>query len=494
MRSVRAHRAIALALMLALMLVLSTGPVVEAAVGDTAADRVVGQPDDSSGIPNVDGISAQGLNGPFGVAFDADGNLFVADAENNRVLGYIAPLRSDSVADLVVGQPDFGSGVANNGGVSASSLFRPAGVAVGAAGDLYVADAGNNRVLQYDRPFATDTVADYVVGQPDFLSNEHNGGGLSAASLFLPVGVALDVAGNLWVVDEGNHRVLEYDDPIATADRVADLVLGQQSFDTGTPNLTGIDARSLSFPIGIGLDERGNVWVADTGNNRVLEYDDPKHLDAVADRVLGQPSFASNARNVSGRVDAAGLSGPVAVGVGPDGSVWVCDVLNNRVLTYTAPLVTGDGIADRVLGQPDVNSSDPNEGGISARSLSSPRGVAIDLDGNIAVADFANSRVVLFETPLPIVTSIEVKRPATGRPRLVVRGFGMESGSAVVEVNRTQLATTKYREIAADGSARRLVASDPEFGTRLPRGARVRIVVVNTRTGGRSAPVSFTVR
>src|SRR5206468_9593666 len=127
-------------------------------------------------------------------------------------------------ADLVIGQPDFFSFACNNGGVRANSLCSPRGVALDGAGNLYVADTDNRRVLEYDTPFTSGTTADRVFGQGgSFTSNLCNNGGLSANSLCSPRHVALDGAGNLYVADTDNNRVLEYDTPLnsgTTADRV----------------------------------------------------------------------------------------------------------------------------------------------------------------------------------------------------------------------------------------------------------------------------------
>jgi uncharacterized repeat protein (TIGR01451 family) len=150
---------------------------------------------------------------------DAAGNLYVADFNNSRVLEYNTPLTTDTVADRVFGQAgSFTSGTCNLGGVSASSLCNPFGVAVDAAGNLYVADFNNHRVLEYDTPLTTDTVADRVFGQAgSFTSGTCNLGGVSASSLCRPLGVGLDGADNLYVADGNNHRVLEYDSPLAAA-------------------------------------------------------------------------------------------------------------------------------------------------------------------------------------------------------------------------------------------------------------------------------------
>jgi NHL repeat len=167
-------------------------------------------------------------------------------------------------------------------------------VAVDSAGNLYVADTHNNRVLEYDSPFTTDTVADRVFGQSgNFNSQTCNLGGISASSLCQPFGVAVDSAGNLYVEDDFNRRVLEYDSPLTT-DAVADRVFGQPDFTSGSGQpCAPPSASTLCSTRGVALDFAGNVYITDSG--RVLEYDSPLTTDTVADRVFGQGgSFTSN--------------------------------------------------------------------------------------------------------------------------------------------------------------------------------------------------------
>ncbi len=331
---------------------------------DTVADLVLGKPNFITSKCNIDFVvykvvSASTLCYPFGVVVDAAGNVYVTDVGNNRVLVYLDPQNTDTVADLVLGQPNFTSRTANNGGVSASSLHAPHGVAVDTAGNVHVADLLNNRVLEYHTPLTTDTVADVVLGQPNFTSNTANNGGISASSLNNPREVAGDAAGNVYVADVGNHRVLVYLDPQNT-DTVADLVLGKPNFITSKCKIDFVvdkvvavvgssSASTLCLPFGVVVDAAGNVYVAD-GNNRVLEYHTPLTTDTVADVVLGQPNFTSNTAN-NGGVSASSLYGPHGVAVDTAGNVYVADLYNNRVLVYDgfldlAPMPTCAGYDD----------------------------------------------------------------------------------------------------------------------------------------------------
>ena len=169
-------------------------------------------------------------------------------------------------------------------GASANSLCKPFGVAVDGAGNVYVADSGNSRVLEYDKPLAGgDTVADEVFGQPNGFATAgcNRGGQPGAANLCAPGYVAVDSTGNLYVSDRNNSRVLEYDNPLAS-DTVADHVLGQfGSFTSGICNNSdnnlrpAVNAGSLCAPAGLALDGSNNLYVADAANSRVLRFATP---------------------------------------------------------------------------------------------------------------------------------------------------------------------------------------------------------------------------
>jgi hypothetical protein len=240
------------------------------------ADVVLGQADFLGNAPHEGGaVSAAGFSQPFGLALDPAGNLYVVDYGDSRVLRFAPPFVTNMNASQVFGQPNFTSNTANNGGISASTLNAPGYAKVDAAGNLYVTDYTNNRVLVYNTPLSSDTVADRVFGQPNFTTSTANTGGISAQTMNNPDGIAFDAAGNLYISDQANHRILVFFSPL-TSTGTANRVFGQGgNFTSNNANNGGRSAGSLRLPTGLALDAKGNLYVCDNFNNRILSYDHP---------------------------------------------------------------------------------------------------------------------------------------------------------------------------------------------------------------------------
>ncbi len=210
----------------------------------------------------------------------------MADYGNQRVLEYNTPLASggDTTADRVFGEANnLFTADCNKGGLSASSLCNPAGIALDGASpsNLYVADSGNNRVLMFSKPLLTDTIADGVGAQVLFTlgtANFIDGQGFDFNGLF-DIGegtVAIDKSASpnrVYVADGGNNRVLAWSDVAAFKTHApAQKLFGQPNFLVTTANNGGIMATTLDVPSGVAVDGAGNLYVADTDNSRVLEY------------------------------------------------------------------------------------------------------------------------------------------------------------------------------------------------------------------------------
>jgi len=296
---------------------------------------------------------------------------------------------ANSTAINVWGQGgSFSSNASNNGSISANSLNAPHGATVDSTGGVYIADSLNNRVLYY--PTAS-TSANRVYGQMgSFTSSISNNGGISADSLSNPVDVAIDINDDLYISDSGNNRVLFYSSGSTTATRV----YGQLgSFTSNSQNNGGVSATSLSGPSGISVVSNGtssSIYIADVNNNRVLYFD---MQNTTASLVYGQSgNFGSNLSN-NGGINANSLNSPFDVAAAPDGGVYISDSFNNRVLYYPA----GSTTATKVFGQSgNFSSNIPNNGGVSADSLNMPFGISSENFGGIYIVDSLNNRVLYF--------------------------------------------------------------------------------------------------
>jgi uncharacterized protein (TIGR03437 family) len=347
--------------------------------------------------------------------------LYVADTGNNRVLGFRSALgfANGQKADIVLGQVDFKSTLPQGPGRTArtTGLATPTALAVNAKGDLYVADAANNRILRFPTPFkqTSDQLPDLVIGQPGFTTINPNQGGISAATLALTVttttgststalsGLAFDPAGNLWATDPFNNRILRYNATAIGADAApgpaADLVLGQGDFTTSAFVPRGSVATTLlaiQLPTGLVFDPSGRLYVSEsvsTQRGRVLIWNAPAFSGQPANRILGVATDATP--NVSDLQYSASPGGLFMVG----NRLGVCDTLNNRLLIYQpVEQWSNDTLtqpAAEVVGQKDFFSGSLNQGGAmpTSSSLARPAGAFYGAN-QLYVADSLNHRIL----------------------------------------------------------------------------------------------------
>ncbi len=341
--------------------------------------------------------AAATLFGPRGVCLPPDGSLWVADTGHHRLLGWRRlPSADNAPADFVIGQRDFSREGRNAGGApGAATLNVPTGIASWRGG-LAVADAWNHRVLIWrEVPSESHHPADVVLGQASAGETLANRGAdrPDAASLHWPYGIA-EIGGRLAVCDTGNRRVLVWDDPQATG-QPADLVLGQADFVTRDENAGGeVSARSMRWPHAAALWQ-GRMAVADAGNNRVMLWDRmPATNGAPSDDVLGQAAPERCDHNMSAYYPSdRTLNMPYALAPA-GGTLVVADTANSRLLGWEAGL-TG-AAARRLSGQPDFAAKGDNRWGTPVRdSLCWPYGLAVR-GGTVAVADSGNNRVLIW--------------------------------------------------------------------------------------------------
>lgn len=292
-------------------------------------------------------------------------------------------------ATYVVGQADFTS---SGAATTQNGLDSSNDVGVDTVNNkLYIADTINHRVLRYAYPITGNQPnAEAVLGQADFTSGEANrGGSVAANTLNAPRRVVVDASGRLWVADSLNRRVLRFDSAHTKANGANADGVLGKADFTSSSSAT--TQSGMAFVAGLGLASDGTLYVADLGNNRVLRFDNAaaKADGATADGVLGQADFTSSAAATT----QAGMEAPSDTCV--DGTtLYVTDHLNNRVLRFDNAATKANGAnADGVLGQLDFTS---NGTAITQSGVDGPYGVDVDAAGRLYVADFYNNRVLVF--------------------------------------------------------------------------------------------------
>jgi sugar lactone lactonase YvrE len=245
---------------------------------------------------------------PSGVALDASGNLFIADVDN----GCIRKVDNNGIITTVAGGGHYGLG--DGGAATSASLIGPSGVAVDASGNLFIADRWNYRIREVD----PDGIITTVAGNGSY-GYSGDGGQATSASLAGPSGVAVDASGNLFIADTYNNVIRKVDNNgIITT--VAGNGINGYSGDGGQAT-----SASLVQPSGVAVDASGDLFIADTWNNRIREV----NPDGIITTVAGNGSF--NYSGDGGQATSASLAGPSGVAVDASGNLFIADMGNFRI-------------------------------------------------------------------------------------------------------------------------------------------------------------------
>ena len=240
---------------------------------------------------------------PYGVATDAAGNVYVADTFNNKIRKIT---QSGEVSTFAGSTYGFADGIG-----AAAQFIHPYGVATDNAGNLYVADSGNSKIRKITPAGVVSTLAGSTPGSVDGVG--------TIAQFNSPTGVATDAAGNVYVADLNNNKIRKI-----TPAGVVTTLAGSGIY--GFANGTGMVAQ-FNYPLGVATDAAGNVYVADSNNNKIRKITPMGVVSTLAGSSLG--GFAD------GTGALAMFKGPIGVATDAAGNVYVGDQLNNRIRKIT---------------------------------------------------------------------------------------------------------------------------------------------------------------
>jgi sugar lactone lactonase YvrE len=310
---------------------------------------------------------------PLGVAVDAQGNVYVADSSNYRI-------REIDLAGNVTtfaGRGTFG----HVDGPSGTAEFQdPSGIAIDSHGNFYVADSAGNRIRKIDPSGNVTTLAGNGTGASTSTGGyaDGTGGPNGSAEFYIPMGVAVDGQGNVYVADTWNNRVRKID-PVGNVTTLAGNGLQSYEDGTGGPNGTA----EFYGPEGLAVDAQGNVYVADSANNRVRKIDTGGNVTTLAGN--GTPGFADGTGGPNGTAE---FLLPMGVAVDSQGNVVVADNASHRIRRIdpagNVTTLAGNGMPSSVDGTGGANGS---------ATFYYPWSVASDAAGNVYVADSGSSSI-----------------------------------------------------------------------------------------------------
>jgi uncharacterized protein (TIGR03437 family) len=298
--------------------------------------------------------TAASLGEPIGVALDGAGNLYIADECNGR----IREVSNGTITTVAGNGSGFFSG--DGGAATSATLHYPGGVTPDASGNLFIADTFNSRIRKVSGGMITT-----VAGNGSF---GFSGDGVAAtrASLSYPLGMATDAASNLYFADSGRIRKLSPSGTITT-------VAGNGSAGFGGDNGSATNA-SLNFPSAVALESTGNLYIADTRNNRIRKVSPGGIITTVAGN--GTAGYTGD----GGAAINAAINAPGGVAADAAGNLYIADTQNQRIRRVS------NGIIQTVVGTGSQGSS--GDGGpATSAGLSFPNALAVDNAGNLYFGD-----------------------------------------------------------------------------------------------------------
>ncbi|HEX3425032.1 MAG TPA: protein kinase [Acidimicrobiales bacterium] len=351
------------------------------------------------------------LNEPTGVAV-AGGDLYIADFGNNRVRRV-----TSGIITTFAGNDMAGSG-GDNGQAINAQLDGPEAVAISRSGGVYITDLGHSEIR-----FVNTGGIIMTVGGSGIAGFGGDNGAATAARINNPVGITVSQDGSVYIADSGNNRVRKIAGGIMTT--VAGNGEGAFAGDGGPPR-----AAQISEPMGVAVSSNGDLYITDTGNNRIRMV---SHGTITTVAGTGEAGFSGD----GGAATAAELNAPTGLAVSAVGDLYIADTANHRIR-----MVSRAGVITTVAGngQEGTQATDPNgDGGAAIQAeLHAPVSVAIGPDGkSIFIADETNNRIRVVNA-----NRIMTRFAGNGNP-----GYSGDGGSAI----NAELDAPEGVAVAADG-------------------------------------------
>ena len=357
-------------------------------------------------------IQAQ-INRVVGLAADAQGNIYLAEELNNRV----RKVDTNGVITTFAGTGAAGfSG--DNGLAAQAQLNGPLGLCVAPSGDIYVNDQGNKRVRKISPAGTITTVAGNGAA-----SHSGDGGPATAAGMVIPIRCAVDKSGNLFIVDQGAHRVRKVD----TSGGISTFAgNGSQGFSgDGGPAAQA----AMNNPTAAATDAAGNLYVTDQSNQRIRRIDSTGTIQTVAGN--GNTSFSGD----GGPATAAAMNFPGGIVLDSSNALYIVDTLNQRIRK-----VSGGNIST-IAGTGAAGYSGDGGPALQAQ-VNNPFAIAIDGAGNLYIGDTINNRIRKIAGPAaqagPSITAAGVTNAASFQtgiaPGGIITIFGSNLGAASGQV------------------------------------------------------------
>lgn len=378
----------------------------------------------------INTVVGGGLQNPGSVAFDKNGNMYIADYFG----GYIRKVSTSGVISIIAGNGEPGYN-GDNGPATEAQLFEPTGVAIDTAGNLYIADYGNYVVRKVD---ATGIITTFAGDYNATVYPSGDNGPATAAGFYSPYGVTVDSIGNVYITDNGAHNVRK-----VNTSGIITTIAGSAIGTSGYNGDNGLATDALlNASENTAFDALGNMYIADYGNNRIRKVD---AVSGIITTIAGTGTAGYNGDGIT--ATTAQLNTPADIAFDATGNVYIADEGNNRIRKINI----ASGIISTVAGTGTAGYIGGDNGQATMAALNAPDGIAFNASGNLYIADFGNNCIREVNTASGIITT------AANTATNTTINFGVYGGSIAFD-NSGNMYISNADNIAADNIIRKVDA------------------------------------